>query len=58
MKKNILGAAVIFFVTLAFLLMLDDITSNGNQEAQINSVEVYDANDQEQPDIATTDEEQ
>ena len=58
MKKNILGAAVIFFVTLAFLLMLDDITSNGNQEPQTNSVEVYDVNEQEQPNIATTDEEQ
>ncbi|MCK8481002.1 hypothetical protein [Psychroserpens algicola] len=57
MKKNILGAAVIFFVTLAFLLMLDDITSNGNPETQINNVEVYDL-DNQQPDIATTDEEQ
>jgi hypothetical protein len=57
MKKNILGAAVIFFVTLAFLLMLDDITSNGNPEPQINSVEVFDVDDQK-PDIATTDEEQ
>nr|WP_321234550.1 hypothetical protein [uncultured Psychroserpens sp.] len=57
MKKNILGAAVIFFVTLAFLLMLDDITSNGNPEPQINSVEVYDG-DEQQPDIATTDEEE
>ncbi|MEM5566543.1 hypothetical protein WNY78_15580 [Psychroserpens sp. AS72] len=56
MKKNILGAAVIFFVTLAFLLMLDDITSNGNHEPQQNNVEVYDAN--EQPDIVTLDEEQ
>ncbi len=55
MKKNILGAAVIFFVTLAFLLMLDDITSNGNHEPQQNNVEVYDTN--EQPDIATLDEE-
>ncbi|WP_460220120.1 hypothetical protein [Psychroserpens sp. MEBiC05023] len=58
MKKNILGAAVIFFVTLAFLLMLDDITSKGNQEPQINTVEVLDVNDQEQADIATTDEEE
>ncbi|SDR68534.1 hypothetical protein SAMN04515667_0283 [Formosa sp. Hel1_31_208] len=56
MKKNILGAAVIFFVTLAFLLMLDDITSNGNQEPQIN-VEVYDADANQQPDMVKTDEE-
>ncbi len=56
MRKNILGAAVIFFVTLAFLLMLDDITSTGNQEPQIN-VEVFEAdNDQGgQPEMATTD---
>lgn len=56
MKKNILGAAVIFFVTLAFLLMLDDITSNGNHEPQQNKVEVYEAN--EQIDIARVDEEE
>ncbi|MCD2258562.1 hypothetical protein [Psychroserpens luteolus] len=57
MKKNILGAAVIFFVTLAFLLMIDDITSNGNhQPQQQTNVQVYDVN--EQPDIATTDEEE
>lgn len=55
MKKNILGAAVIFFVTLAFLLMLDDITSNGNHESQQNNVEAFEANDQ--PDIAIVDEE-
>lgn len=57
MKKNILGAAVIFFVTLAFLLMLDDVTSNNNHEPQINTVEVYEV-DEKQPDIATTDEEE
>lgn len=56
MKKNILGAAVIFFVTLAFLLMIDDITSNGNHEPQQTNVKVYDAD--QQPDIAVTDEEQ
>ena len=52
MKKNILGAIVIFFVTLAFLLMIDDITSNQNSHVQ-NTVKVYDAGDQ--PDLATTD---
>lgn len=56
MKKNILGAAVIFFVTLAFLLMIDDITSNGNHEPQNNNVEVYDQDSQ--PDIATLDKEE
>lgn len=52
MKKNILGAAVIFFVTLAFLLMLQDITGNTNQEPQLNS-EVSDMS--QEPNIATTD---
>lgn len=56
MKKNILGAAVIFFVTLAFLLMIDDITSNGNHEPQTNHVEVYDQNNQ--PDVATIEDEE
>jgi len=56
MKKNILGAAVIFFVTLAFLLMLNDITNNGNYEPQQNNVEVFD--EKEQPDLATLDEEE
>ncbi len=58
MKKNIFGATVIFFVTLAFLLMLDDITSNGNHE-QRNNVEVYDSSDvNNQSDIVTTDNEE
>ncbi|WP_299222954.1 hypothetical protein [uncultured Psychroserpens sp.] len=52
MKKNILGALVIFFVTLAFLLMIDDITNSKTPEYQ-NTVEVYEAD--EQPDMATTD---
>lgn len=56
MRKNILGAVVIFFVTLAFLLMIDDITSNGNHEPQTNNVEVYDQNNQ--PDLATLDKEE
>ena len=52
MKKNILGAIVIFFVTLAFLLMIDDITSTNNSQVQ-NTVKVYEAGDQ--PDLVTTD---
>ncbi|MEH6537055.1 MAG: hypothetical protein V7719_11715 [Psychroserpens sp.] len=56
MKKNIFGAAVIFCVTLAFLLMINDITSNGNHEPQKTSSQVYDANNQ--TDIATIDEEE
>lgn len=52
MKKNILGAIVIFFVTLAFLLMIDDITNNQTTQVQ-NTVQVYDAGDQ--PDLVTTD---
>ena len=44
MKKNLLGAIVIFFLTLAFLLVVDDISNNKNP--QKNSVQVYDANKQ------------
>ena len=53
MKKNLLGAIVIFFVTLAFLLMIDDITKSKNPQQQ-NTVDVYDAN--QQPDLVITDE--
>jgi hypothetical protein len=56
MKKQILGAAVICFVTLAFLLVLNDITTNGNQESKQNTVDVYETNQQQG--IATVDEAQ
>lgn len=52
MRKNIQFVVVIFFVTLAFLVMLNDVTNNRNPEYQ-NSVELYKANNQ--PEIATTD---
>ena len=55
MKKNILGAIVVFFVTLAFLLMFDDISNSKNPEYQ-DTVKIYDAN--QQPDLATTDNEE
>ena len=48
MKKNLLGAIVIFFVTLAFLLVIDDISKSKNPQAQDN-VQVYDVN--KQPDM-------
>ncbi len=56
MRKNILGAVVIFFVTLAFLLMLDDITNYEHPKPQV-SVEVYDADSDQgkQSEMATTD---
>lgn len=53
MKKNLLGAIVIFFVTLAFLLVIDDISKSKNQQNQ--NVKVYDANDQ--PNMVINDEE-
>ena len=53
MKKNLLGAIVIFFVTLAFLLMIDDITSNKNIQQQ-NTVENY--NLDQQPEVVIIDE--
>ena len=51
MKKNILGAIVIFFVTMAFLLMLDDVSKSKNPEYQ-DKVKVYDEN--QQPDLVIT----
>ncbi|MCB0447114.1 MAG: hypothetical protein KDD03_06315 [Gelidibacter sp.] len=54
MKKNLLGAIVIFFVTLAFLLMIDDISKSKNAEPQ-KSVKVYETN--QQPDIVVNDQE-
>ena len=55
MKKNLLGAIVIFFVTMAFLLMIDDISKSKNPEHQ-ESVEVYEAG--QQPDLVITDKEE
>jgi uncharacterized alpha/beta hydrolase family protein len=55
MKKNLLGAIVIFFVTLAFLLVIDDISKSKNPQPQ-HSVQVYENN--QQPDIAVTDEDE
>lgn len=53
MKKNLLGAIVIFFVTLAFLLVIDDISKNKNPTT--HNVQVYDAN--EQPNMVINDQE-
>lgn len=56
MKKNILGAAVIFFVTLAFLLMLQDITENKHQEPETEiEVKATDNGVNNKTDIATRD---
>ncbi len=55
MKKNLLGAIVIFFVTLAFLLVIDDISKSKNPQPQDN-VQVYDTN--QQPDMVTNDQEE
>lgn len=48
MKSNLLGAIVIFFVTLAFLMVVDDISNSKTPQIRKN-VEVYDAN--QKPDI-------
>lgn len=53
MKKNLLGAIVIFFVTLAFLLMIDDISKSKGSQNQ--NIKVYDAN--EQPNMVINDQE-
>ena len=52
MKKNLLGALVIFFVTIALLLMIDDISKTKNTQLEQN-VDVYNA--PQQPDLATID---
>ncbi|MCB0445229.1 MAG: hypothetical protein R2812_01610 [Gelidibacter sp.] len=52
MKKNLLGAIVIFFVTVAILLMIDDISKSKNPQPQEN-VNVYEAN--QQPDLVILD---
>jgi hypothetical protein len=52
MKKNLLGALVIFFVTIAILLVIDDISKDRNKQLD-ESVDVYNA--PQQPDLVTTD---
>lgn len=52
MKKNLLSAIVIFFVTVALLLMLDDISKSKNTQLD-QSVDVYNA--PQQPDLVITD---
>ncbi len=54
MKKNLLGAIVIFFVTLAFLLVIDDISKSKNPQSR-NSVQAYEHNSQ--PNMAVNEEE-
>jgi len=52
MKQNVQFIVVIFFVTLAFLEMLNDVKNNRNSEYQ-NSVELFQSNDKS--DVAATD---
>ena len=51
MKKNLLGALVIFFVTVAILLVIDDISKSKNSES--NNVDTYTAS--QQSELVTTD---
>ena len=55
MKKNLLGAIVIFLVTVAFLLMIDDISKSKNSQ-HVQNIDMY--NVDQQPDLATTDTEE
>lgn len=55
MKQNLLGAIVIFFVTLAFLLVIDDISSSKDPQSQ-DSVQVYD--NAAQPEMVVNDEDE
>lgn len=55
MKNNVLGALVIFFVTVACLLLLDDIATNNVSQTKYEAVDVYHG-DETKTDIATIDE--
>lgn len=55
MKKNLLGAFVIFFVTVALLLMIDDISKSKNVQLD-QSTDIYNA--PQQSDLATNDNEE
>lgn len=52
MKKNLLSAIVIFFVTVALLLMIDDISKSKNSQLDQN-VDIY--NTPQQPELVITD---
>ena len=54
MKNNVLGALVIFFVTVACLLMIDDITSNNLDQPNFEEVEVS-LTEKNSTDLATND---
>ena len=43
MKNNILGGLVIFFVVVACLIMIDDISNTKHQEPTFDTVEVDDS---------------
>ena len=55
MKKNLLGAFVILFVTIALFLMIEDIVNSGNTLPNQN-VEVYEENTH--PNLATLDQDE
>lgn len=52
MKKKFQFVVVIFFVTLAFFVMLNDVMNHKNQNQQ-NTIELYSSSDQLDP--TTTD---
>jgi len=54
MKKNVIGALVILFVTIAFLLVVDDISKSKDLPVHANS-NMYESN--QQPDLVGLDEE-
>ena len=56
MKKQILSAVVMSFVTLAFLIVVNDITNNNDSQPNQAKVDVYE--NTAVPDLATLDEEQ
>jgi hypothetical protein len=56
MKKQILGVVVMSFVTLAFLIVVNDITNNNNSQSNQTTVDIYESTNK--ADLATLDEAQ
>ena len=53
MKKQILGVVVMSFVTLAFLIVVNDITTNSTTQPDHNTVNLYESS--HTPDLANID---
>lgn len=55
MRNNILGGLVIFFVFVACLLMIDDISSTNEEQTAFQTVQVSEHQEANKTDLAVTD---